>query len=435
MLTSARSGDRVYLDHAATTPILTSSREAWIEATEALSAEPGNPGALHFGGRAARAMLEDARERLAEALGAQRAEVIFTSGATESAALAIAGSLRAASARGEPGAWLTSALEHPAVLEQEKTAQSLGAVSLRLPTEQSGRAVVDPQTVGEVVAGYEVAVGSLTMVCSETGVVQPLPQFVAALRSASPRAMVHSDATQAVGNIPLSFAALGLDLLTLGGHKFGAPVGTGALLVGRGVNLVGDRPGGGQERGIRCGTPDVAGAVALSVAAAEACSTLTDRRRHAKSLRERLLEGLPSGVFASADFTGLGAGTDSTGFGAECVPAIVHLSLPTAHPEVLLLEMDRAGIAVSAGSACHAGVTRPSQVLLEMGRSETQALGVMRVSTGASTTAADIDRFLSALPLALEQAQRMDQYDGRGAVSGRPDAGVSSEEPEGGVRR
>lgn len=397
----------VYLDHAATTPLAPAARQAWLETVDALAANPGNPAALHSGGRSARSLLEDARERLAVALGAERAEVVFTSGATESAALAIGGSVRQSQAgrqdRGEgrlpPLGWVCSGVEHPAVLAQGDFDVSGKVSQLLLPTNESGQALADAATVAQTIDGHSVAVGSMALVCSETGVIQPLEQFRDVLRDQEPHAYVHSDATQAVGNLPVSFADLGLDLMTIGGHKFGAPVGTGALFVRRGLTLRSDRLGGGQERGIRSGTPDVAGAVALSIAAESAQKNVACRVHHAQELRDKLLAGLPPGVVATSS--------------AASVPSIIHLSLPTAHPEVLLLEMDRRGICVSAGSACHAGVTRPSPVLLQMGRSESQALGVLRVSVGPKTRAADIDRFLWALPAALEQAQRMDDYDAR----------------------
>ena len=385
----------VYLDHAATTPMRESARQAWLGAVEQLQKTPGNPGALHSGGRSAKRMLEDARERLAEALGADRAEVVFTSGATESAALGVIGAAKArandARCHSDDGVGrntvAVSAVEHPAVANQRQAAIEAGLKWQVLPVSSEGVTVLDFAGTQD-----EVVLASMCWVCSETGVIQPIEDLVKV--GAVSGFLVHSDATQAVGNLDVNFKSSGLDLMTIGGHKFGAPVGTGALLVKRGIDIVSDRPGGNQERKIRSGTPDVAGAVALSVAAQEAVSQVDARMAAHRGLRKHLVTALPSDVKE----TQVGCG----------VEGIVHLSLPTRHPEVVLLELDRAGVMASAGSACHAGVTRPSAVLLAMGRSETEALGVLRVSFGSSTTNADIDRLVAALPQAVDSAQKMD---------------------------
>lgn len=409
----------VYLDHAATTPMRESARDAWLSTVDQLQRFPGNPGALHSGGRTAKRLLEDARERLATALGAERAEVVFTSGATESAALGVVGAATAfaedadgsstgSSSVGGSSAEdfsddspstgghrsrrtvAVSAVEHPAVANQESVGIRNGLQWQVLPVSSQGVTVLDFEG-----RESQVALASMCWVCSETGVIQPVPELVTL--GARNGFLVHSDATQAVGNLDVDFGASGLDLMTIGGHKFGAPVGTGALLVKRGVRVTTDRPGGDQERKIRSGTPDVAGAVALSVAAEEAAAQVASRTAAHRELRERLIATLPSDVRA----TQVGA----------AVEGIVHLSLPTRHPEVVLLELDRAGVMASAGSACHAGVTRPSAVLLAMGRSQDEALGVLRVSFGATTTDADIERLVAALPRAVDSAQKMDALD------------------------
>ncbi len=406
--------ESVYLDHAATTPLRESAREAWLRAVTELSGSPGNPSALHSGGRGARLMLEDARERLATALGADRAEVIFTSGATESAAIGVMGVARAAALIARDGvssgagagagagadpAIAVSAVEHPAVAQQRVVAEREGIDWHIIPVKREGTtdlsalagAVGQPDRPGQLV------LVSMCWVCSETGVIQPVEQLVELGDSAN--FLVHTDATQAVGNIPIDFASSGLDSLTLGGHKFGGPVGAGALLVKRGVRIGTDRPGGNQERQFRSGTPDVAGAVALATAAEEASVEIAERQRKHSALRQRLLWALPEAVTATEV--------------AQTVSSIVHLSLPTRHPEALLLELDRANVMASAGSACHAGVTRPSEVILAMGRTEDEALGVLRVSFGRETTEADIDRFVAVLPRALESARNMDRFDRR----------------------
>ncbi len=279
-------------------------------------------------------------------------------------------------------------MEHDAVAEQEKLATADGFIWETLPVSYdgvSGSEVQDPQTV---------AVASMTLVSAETGIIQPVAAMVS---SVAGDAWTHTDAAQAVGNIPVNFDELGVDLLSLGGHKLGAPVGTGLLLAKRSVKIITDRPGGGHERKIRSGTVDVAGAAALAVAVEVAVGAVADRATELGGLREYLVSRLPEGVTVTS--------------GAPSAPAMVHLSLPTRHPEALLLMMDQHGVMVSAGSACHAGVTRPSAILERMGRTETEALGVLRISFGTGNTLADVDRFLEALPAALEAAQRLDSYE------------------------
>ena len=183
--------------------------------------------------------------------------------------------------------------------------------------------------------------------------------------------------------------------MSVGGHKVGAPVGIGVLLARRGIPMATDRPGGGHERSIRSGTPDVAGACALAAALAETVSERTAFAERAASLRAHLLSRLPDGTYPT-----VGESASSS--------AIIHLSLPTARPEAVLMAFDMAGIAVSAGSACHAGVTRPSDIVMAMGRSEEEALGVLRISLGHETTVADIDAFLAALPAAIRAGAALD---------------------------
>lgn len=395
------SHQAVYLDHAATTPLRECALQAWVETTRVLGASPGNPNAVHAGGRKAKRMLEDARERLASALGADRAEVVFTSGATESAALGTLGAALGGSfaqsntASGGAKRIVVSGIEHPAVAEGRARAEAAGLQWRVMPTTPGGEAVLEPSLLLE-----DTILASLAMVCSETGVIQPVSALVELAQQN--KILVHSDATQAVGNLRPNFHGQGLDLMTIGGHKFGAPVGTGALLVKRGIKIQTDRPGGGQERGIRSGTQDVAGAVALAAAAEESMAEVEERRAKHVVLRTELLENLPQDVRPTEL--------------ANTVPSIVHLSVKTRHPEALLLELDRAGILASAGSACHAGVTRPSTVLLNMGRSEDEALGVLRVSFGRDSSSEDVRTLIGALPAAVDAAQQLDELDTEGRV-------------------
>ena len=387
-----------YLDHAGSTPLAPGVRQAWLDAQDALSRRPGNPAALHAGGRSAKRLLEDARERVGAAVGASRAEVVFTSGATESDALALVAASRgmreADAARVD--VWM-SPVEHDAVHEQGVVLRREGFTPRIFAVNSSGR--VEYADLGP--AEFErAALMSMTWVCSELGTIEPVGEFASFVHDArvdqSP--LLHSDAAQAIGYCDVNFAHSGLDLLSIGGHKVGAPVGTGALIVRRGIKMVTDRPGGGHERGIRSGTPDVAGACALATALEFAVEHRLERVQRAQKLRERLISGLPQGVRLSVD-------------PATASAAIIHLLIPTHHPEAVLLAMDMAGVDVSAGSACHAGVTRPSRVVMALGYSENQALGVLRVSTGMETTVEDIDAFLRALPAAIRAGQALDERD------------------------
>lgn len=387
-----------YLDHAGSTPLAPGVRQAWLDAQDALSRHPGNPAALHAGGRSAKRLLEDARERVGAAVGASRAEVVFTSGATESDALALVAAsrgMRGADAR-RVDVWM-SPVEHDAVHEQGEVLRREGFTPRIFAVNSSGR--VEYSDLGP--AEFErAALMSMTWVCSELGTIEPVGEFASFVHDAraDQAPLLHSDAAQAIGYCDVNFAQSGLDLLSIGGHKVGAPVGTGALIVRRGITMVTDRPGGGHERGIRSGTPDVAGACALATALEFAVEHRLERVQRAQQLRERLISGLPEGVRLSVD-------------PATASAAIIHLLIPTHHPEAVLLAMDMAGVDVSAGSACHAGVTRPSRVVMALGYSEKQALGVLRVSTGLETTVEDIDAFLSALPAAIRAGQALDERD------------------------
>lgn len=387
-----------YLDHAGSTPLAPGVRQAWLDAQDALSRRPGNPAALHAGGRSAKRLLEDARERVGAAVGASRAEVVFTSGATESDALALVaasrGMRRADAARVD--VWM-SPVEHDAVYEQREVLRREGFTPRIFAVNSSGR--VEYSDLGP--ADFErAALMSMTWVCSELGTIEPVCEFASFVHDAlvDQAPLLHSDAAQAIGYCDVNFAQSGLDLLSIGGHKVGAPVGTGALIVRRGIKMATDRPGGGHERGIRSGTPDVAGACALATALEFAVEHRLERVQRAQKLRERLISGLPQGVRLSVD-------------PATASAAIIHLLIPTHHPEAVLLAMDMAGVDVSAGSACHAGVTRPSRVVMALGYSENQALGVLRVSTGLETTVEDIDAFLRALPAAIRAGQALDERD------------------------
>ncbi|MDC4232876.1 aminotransferase class V-fold PLP-dependent enzyme [Actinomyces sp. B33] len=391
-----------YLDHAATAPILPEALEAWARAQRDLAASPGNPASLHSGGRRAKRALEDARERIGAALGAERHEVVLTSGATEADALGVVGAARAARER-DPRrrTVVVSGAEHDAVGEQARVLSRDGFDVMRLDLDRDGVSVLDPALAG---LAPTIACASMTLVCAETGARQPVGDLVSLLRAGGAGAAdhsgpaIHTDAAQAIALDDVDFARLGVDALSVGGHKIGAPVGTGALLVRRSLPVTTDRPGGGHERGLRSGTPDVAGACALAAALETVVARRDRARARAEGLRDRLLASLPDGVVATVPAD-------------RSLASIIHLTVPTSRPEAVLMSMDMAGVLVSVGSACHAGVARPSRILMRMGRTQDEALGVLRVSTGFDTTRADIDALLAALPAAIEAGLRLD---GRG---------------------
>ena len=349
-------------------------------------------------------MLDDAREQVARALGADIHEVIFTSGATESDALGVMAAARGMRGRdGERDLIVVSGLEHDAVAHQREVASREGFSWEVLPVDAGGRSVL-PAGSGDDLPGVpedgapaswegRLALGSMTLVSSEIGTIQPVADFAELMHASG--GLVHSDAAQAIPTLDVSFAELGLDLMSVGGHKIGAPAGIGVLLARRGIPMTTDRPGGGHERSIRSGTPDVAGACALAAALTEVVAERSAFAARAADLRAHLLSHLPEGTYPT-----VGESASSS--------AIIHLSLPTARPEAVLMAFDMAGIAVSAGSACHAGVTRPSDIVMAMGRSEEQALGVLRVSLGHETTRDDIDAFLAALPVAIRAGAALD---------------------------
>lgn len=402
----------VYLDHAATTPLRPAAEEAWLHASRELRGTPGNPAALHSGARNARRLLEDAREAIAHNLGADRAEVIFTSGATEANALGIVGGWRAMRAHGYTQV-AVSPVDHPSSWNQAIVLTREGGEFNPLTVNEDG--VIDPTSISSA-AG----VVSFSLVCSETGTIQPLAEIVAEvenryrqrgteLSETKPRRpLIHTDACQALHTMPVDLHGSGLDLITLSAHKIGGPVGIGALVIKRGTPLQTDRPGGDQELKHRSGTVDVAGACAFAAALENAVAERETLRTQCQKIQTHLWDGIKT-LQAQGK---LSVSVKPT-VNAATAPTIAHISIPTAHPEAVLLNLDRAGIWASAGSACHAGVTRPSRVIMAMGRSETQALGVLRLSFGPGSTTADIDNFLTALPHTLQQAQALDKLDAR----------------------
>ena len=387
----------VYLDHAATTPMLPEA----IEAMTVQMATVGNASSLHTSGRAGRRVVEESRETIAEALGARPSEVLFTSGGTESDNLAIKG-LFWARRDADPRRvrLLVSVVEHHAVLDCVDFLEAHeGAKVTWLEVDHVGR--VHPETVRVAIEADpdSVALVSVMWANNEVGTVQPIAEIVAVAHEFG--IPVHSDAVQAVGQVEVDFARSGLDLLSVSGHKVGGPQGVGALLVRRDATLVPLSHGGGQERQTRSGTLDTPAIRGFAVAMQHATANREAVAERLTALRDKLIRGAQDagfGVQVTGDW--------EPGDGMRRLPGNAHLLVPGCDGDSLLYLLDAAGVECSTGSACQAGVPRPSHVLLAMGMPEHQARGALRLTLGHTSTAADVDAFLAALPAAVERAQR-----------------------------
>ncbi len=386
-----------YLDHAATTPMWPAAVEAYAEQ----SARTGNASSLHTAGRRARAVVEEARERIAAALGARPSEVVFTSGGTEADNLAVKGA-HAARVSEDPARRLlvVSGIEHHAVLDPVLHLVDSGAAQVAwLEPDRSG--VIAPDALREVLRerANEVSLVSIIWANNEVGTVQSVADFAALAHEHG--IPLHTDAVQAVSHLPVSFADSEADLLTLTGHKTGGPLGVGALLAKRNAQLVPQLHGGGQERQVRSGTLDVPAIHAFALALERTVAVRAAETTRVGALRDALIArvlDLDLGISVSGAYT--------PGDVATRVAGNVHLLVPGCQGDSLLYLLDAAGIECSTGSACQAGVPRPSHVLLAMGYSSAQARGALRLSLGHTSTAADVDRFVAVLPGVVERARR-----------------------------
>lgn len=383
MATNGSHQDReIYLDHAASTPLRAEARDAWVAAVERHHA---NPTGSHHAARAARRALDDARDTIAAVLDRPPAEVVFTSGGSEADNMAIRGVLHQ---RG--GTAVCSAGEHHAVLEPVEHA---GGLTVGLESDGT----VSPDRLADTLERTDdVSVVSIMTVNNETGVINDITALVEATRTHAPGAVFHTDAVQALSWLDLRTHVKGADLVSITGHKFGGPVGTGALLMRDGVVLDPLILGGGQERGRRAGTPDVAGAVAFAAAAAATDAERREMGTRLGELRDRLVTGLQDRLGDAVVPTVLGAG-------AAVVPGIAHVMLRDLEAEALLFLLDAAGLRASAASSCSSGAQDPSHVLAAMGVDRMEAQGSLRLSLGHSSTAADIDAALEIIPPAVEQ--------------------------------
>jgi cysteine desulfurase len=382
----------VYLDHAATTPM----HQQAIEAMVAAMAEVGNASSLHTAGRAARRRVEEARESLAARLGARPSEVIFTAGGTDSDNLAVKG-IYWARRDADPTRRriISTAVEHHAVLDAvEWLAAHEGAEVTYLPCDADGS--VSPAALREVLSEHDdVALVTVMWANNEVGTLMPITELSSV--AAEFGVPMHSDAVQAVGSVALDFGAAGLSALSITAHKFGGPTGVGALLLRRDTACVPLLHGGGQERDVRSGTVDVAGAVAMAAAADIAVGSREFSAARLSSLRDRLIAGVMSSI---DDVVVNGAG------GAGRLPGNAHFTFRGCEGDSLLMLLDANGIECSTGSACSAGVARASHVLLAMGVDAEAARGSLRLSLGHTSTDEDVDAAVAVLPAAVDRARQ-----------------------------
>jgi cysteine desulfurase len=389
-----------YLDHAATTPMLP---EAVAAMAEALT-RTGNASSLHTAGRRARRDVEEARERIAAAVGARPSEVVLTTGGTESDNLAVKG-LYWARRDADPRRTrvLVSAIEHHAVLDAaEWLGAHEGAEVELLDVDDVGR--VRPETLRAALAREpeRVALVSVMWANNEVGTVNPIRELAAIAHEFG--VPMHTDAVQAVGVLPVDFTASGVDALSLTGHKLGGPIGAGALLLGREVVLTPLLHGGGQERDVRSGTLDTPAVVGLATAVELAVADAPRRVPALAALRDDLVARITA-VAPEATLNG-DPGTGVVEGGPSRLPGNAHLSFPGCEGDSLLMLLDAQGIECSTGSACTAGVAQPSHVLLAMGADEATARGSLRFSLGHTSTAADVDAVAAVIGPVVERARR-----------------------------
>jgi cysteine desulfurase len=378
-----------YLDYAATTPMLDEVVEAM---TRVFRTDFGNPSSVHGYGRDARRAIEDARDAIAAAIGASPAEIVFTGGGTEADNLAIKGAASKLKASGRHV--IVTAFEHHAVLDPALYLRKQGFDVTVLPVPPSG--VVSADAVAGAVRADTILVSVMT-VNNEIGTIQPIAEIAEATKAVNPNTLVHTDAVQALGNIPVDLHLLGVDLASFAAHKLGGPKGVGCLFVRAHVPLEPLLHGGGQERGIRSGTMNVPGIAGFGVAAEIAAKEVHAKHDRLLQLRARLLDGLRAAVpdvVVNGDLERRSANN-------------LNICIPKADGETLILLLDEAGIACSSGSACASGAMDPSHVLLAIGTSRELAKGSLRFSLGRDSTEADVDAALEVLPRVVDRARKV----------------------------
>ena len=374
----------IYLDHAATTPINIAALDAFNEQIKKI----GNASSVHNQGRSVRKDVEDARHKISELIGAMPSEIIFTASGTEANNLAIKGFFWQSGKK----LIVTSAFEHHAVLDPiEWLKEHQGAEVIYIPIKRDG--FIDLEFLKDVVAERrnEIAVISIMHSNNELGSIQPIAEVVQ-IAGAIP---VHTDAVQSFGKIPFNFEEIGVSAATLSAHKIGGPLGVAALVLKHGIDLAPLLHGGGQEREIRSGTINAPGIVAFAKAAEIAIATRESNFKVIRELRDQLITGLKHAV---PDLI-LNSPAD------PALPGVVNISIPGTESDALLLLLDSEGVSASAGSACSAGVPRPSHVLIAMGIAEELADASLRISIGASNTSDEIKKVISLMPSVVERAR------------------------------
>jgi cysteine desulfurase len=409
---------RAYLDHAATTPMIPAARERWLQVSEMA----GNPSSLHTAGRSVRQVVEEARESIAADLRTRPSAVIFTSGGTESDNLAVKGLFWERQQRlGQPARILASSIEHHAVLDPVAWLGSHEGASIEwLGVDAQGRVSLDE--IEDLLRAGDVALCTVMWANNEVGTIEPVRRIAELCREAG--VPFHTDAVQAVGQIPVNLTEISAHAVTISSHKIGGPFGVGALILDPSLTLTPIMHGGGQERDIRSGTFDAPAIAAFAVALQHAVAEQSAHAAHVGELRNELvaavLAAVPGAVLNGAglddasldgailDGAGLvGAGRHCAGLdGASRLPGNAHFSFPGCEGDALLMLLDAAGIDCSTGSACTAGIPEPSHVLLAMGVDEPTARASLRFSLGRATTSADIDSVVRALPSAVDRAAR-----------------------------
>lgn len=377
-----------YLDHAATTPVLPEVREAMLAF---LGEDFGNPSSVHRAGRKAKEAVEDARERVAHAVGASPSEIVFTGGGTEADNLAIKGAVR--KLRGNGDHVVLTTFEHHAVLDTAGWIHSSSVDLSLVPVGSDG--IVDPELVAGAVRPSTMLVSVMT-VNNELGTIQPIPQIVKAVKDVNPNTLVHTDAVQALGNLPVDVTAWGVDLAAFAAHKHGGPKGVGVLFVRAGVPVEPLLHGGGQERGLRSGTLNVSGIAGSGIAAEIAAKETEFKKDTITPLREALWNGIRAAV----------PDAQLNGHPDARIPGTLNVSIPGTEGETLILLLDRENIACSAGSACGSGAIEASHVLTAIGVPKQLAIGSLRFSLGRNSTMDDVDAVLAVLPEVVAKARR-----------------------------
>jgi cysteine desulfurase len=375
---------RVYLDHAATTPVDPQVAEAMARVYRDV---PGNPSSIYAEGQAARALVDTAREQVAAAIGASPSEIVFTSGGTEADNLALRGALKAR--RGERDGLVTTSIEHHAVLDTARDLAEHAHVRLRVVDVASdGR--VSPAAIAAAV-DERTSLVSVMHANNEIGTLQPLAEIGAICRERG--VTLHSDAVQSVGALDFDVRKIPVDLVSLNAHKFYGPKGVGALYVRKGTRVATMQTGGGQEKGRRTGTENVAGIVGLGIAMRIATERRAVESARQAALRDRIIDGLLARVPDAV----------LTGHRTERLPNNASFVIRGADGASLVTALDLEGFAVSSGSACTSGDTEPSHVILALGIDRETAKGSLRVTVGRATTEADVEAFLVALPKIVER--------------------------------